>query len=55
VALITALVFLLTRNLWVCLAVHLLLEFSLRQVGRERAGRRLPAPPSQQAEGVAPE
>ncbi|MFN2186964.1 MAG: hypothetical protein ACK2UU_23535 [Anaerolineae bacterium] len=55
VALITALVFLLTRNLWVCLAVHLLLEFSLRQVGRERAGRRLPAPSSQQAEGVAPE
>ena len=49
VALITALVFLLTRNLWVCLAVHLLIEFSMRQVGRERVGRRLPAPSNQQA------
>jgi hypothetical protein len=34
VALVVAVVFLLSRNLWVCLAVHLLLEFSLRALGR---------------------
>ena len=36
--------FLLTRNLWVCLAVHVAVEFSMRHLGRER-GRRPLAPP----------
>jgi hypothetical protein len=32
-ALVVALLFLLTRNLWACLAVHLLLELALRRLG----------------------
>jgi hypothetical protein len=46
VLVVTAL-FLLTRNLWVCLAVHGALEFSMRQLGRERVRRPLvpPVPP----------
>ncbi|MGD2206343.1 MAG: hypothetical protein PVH17_06155, partial [Anaerolineae bacterium] len=35
-ALLVALMFLLTRNLWGCLAVHLLLELFFFQLGRER-------------------
>jgi hypothetical protein len=53
--LITALLFVLSRNLWVCLAVHVLLEFSMRQLGRVRAGRKLPAQSRQQAEVLTPE
>ncbi len=33
-ALIATLLFLYTRNLWVCLGVHLMLELSVRQLGR---------------------
>ncbi|MGD9047167.1 MAG: hypothetical protein PVF77_03885 [Anaerolineae bacterium] len=36
-ALVVALLFFLTRNLWICLAVFWLLEFALRHLGRERA------------------
>jgi hypothetical protein len=39
--LIIALLFLLTRNLWVCLVAHSLIEFSMRLLGRERALRDL--------------
>lgn len=39
--LVITLLFLLTRNLWVCLAAHLLIELSVRQLGRERARRKL--------------
>ncbi len=35
-ALVIALLFLITRNLWICLGIHCLLEFSLRQLGRQR-------------------
>jgi len=35
-ALVITTLFLLTRNLWVCLAVHAAIEFSMRQLGRER-------------------
>ena len=40
--------FLLTRNLWVCLAVHVMIEFSMRWLGRDRVRRPLApsAPPS---------
>jgi hypothetical protein len=38
IALIVALVFLYSRNLWVCLAVHLLLELPLRAIGRVTRG-----------------
>lgn len=48
--LVIALLFLLTRNLWVCLAVHILIEFSMRQLGRDRARRRFDLSSSQQAE-----
>jgi hypothetical protein len=41
-ALVVALLFLLTRNLWVCLAVHWMLELALWQLGRADV-RRLPA------------
>lgn len=34
---IIAVLFFLTRNLWICLLVHWLLEVFLRQLGRERA------------------
>lgn len=36
-AFIIAVLFFLTRNLWICLLVHGLLEVFLRQLGRERA------------------
>ena len=36
-----ALVFLLTRNLWVCLAVHTLIELGFWQLGRRRSALRL--------------
>jgi hypothetical protein len=36
-ALVAALVFLLTRNLWICLGVHWLLELTFWQLGRARA------------------
>ena len=36
-ALVIAMVFLLTRNLWICLAVHGLLELPFWYLGRERA------------------
>jgi hypothetical protein len=39
--LVIALLFLLSHNLWVCLAVHVLLEFFVRQLGRERSRRKL--------------
>ena len=48
--LVIALLFLLTRNLWVCLAVHILIEFSMRQLGRDRARRRLDLSSPQQVE-----
>lgn len=48
--LIIALLFLLTRNLWVCLAVHILIEFSMRQLGREQARRRFDLSSPQPAE-----
>lgn len=38
---VIALLFLFTRNLWVCLTVHLMVEFSMRQLVRERARLRL--------------
>jgi hypothetical protein len=41
VALVVAIVFLLGRNLWVCVAVHLMLELSLRALGGA-AGAQLP-------------
>ena len=44
-ALVITALFLLTRNLWVCLAVHVAMEVLMRQLGRERARRPL-APPS---------
>jgi hypothetical protein len=50
--LIIALLFLLTRNLWVCLAVHILIEFSMRQLGRDRARRRFDPSSPQQAESL---
>ena len=46
--LVIATLFLLTRNLWVCMAVHVAIEFSMRQLGRQRDRRPL-APPSPQA------
>jgi hypothetical protein len=33
---VIAVLYLFTRNLWVCLAVHWLLEFSVRWLGREQ-------------------
>ena len=54
-ALVITLLFLLSRNLWVCLAVHLLVEYALRQIGRQRTA---PAPARlspQQAEVLNPE
>ena len=39
--LVIALLFFLSRNLWVCLGVHLLIEFSMRQLGRDEARRKL--------------
>jgi hypothetical protein len=36
-ALVIALVYSLTRNLWVCLGIHWLVELALRQVGRAGA------------------
>lgn len=36
VALVSAMVFLLTRNLWVCLGVHWMLELSIWHLGRAR-------------------
>jgi hypothetical protein len=53
--LVIALLFFLSRNLWVCLGVHLLIEFSMRQLGREQARRRLAPSPSQQAEALTQE
>ena len=35
-ALVVAVLYLFTRNLWICLAVHWLLEFSVRRLGREQ-------------------
>jgi len=49
-ALVSALLFLLSRNLWVCLAIHLLVEFSVRQLGRERVRHRSPASSTYDAE-----
>lgn len=43
-ALVVALIFLLTRNLWVCLGVHLVLELAFWGLGQERAEARVPAP-----------
>jgi hypothetical protein len=54
-ALVIALLFFLTRNLWVCLGVHLLIELSVRQLGREQARRRLAVRSSQAAEVLAQE
>lgn len=42
-ALVVALVFFLTRNLWICLSVFYLLEFALRHLGRERVRRAQPS------------
>ena len=42
-ALVAALLFFLTRNLWIGLAVYWLLEFALRQLGRERVRSAQPA------------
>lgn len=50
-ALVITALFLLTRNLWVCLAIHGVIEFSMRQVGRERGLRPL-APPSPQQPAI---
>lgn len=36
-ALVVALIFLFTRNLWLCLGVHLLLDLIIRHLGRRRA------------------
>jgi hypothetical protein len=36
-ALVMALIFLLTRNLWVCLAVHWTIELAFWQMGRQRS------------------
>ncbi|MGQ9600859.1 MAG: hypothetical protein ACUVWZ_15775 [Anaerolineae bacterium] len=41
-ALISAILFLFTRNLWVCLAVHGALEFAFRLLGRERRPEEAP-------------
>ncbi len=46
--LVSALLFLLSRNLWVCLAVHLLVEFSVRQLGRGRSLQESAASSAQQ-------
>jgi hypothetical protein len=53
--LVIALLFWLTRNLWVCLAVHILIEFSVRQLGRERARRKLAPSFPRQAEAITQE
>jgi hypothetical protein len=45
-ALLSALVFLLTRNLWVSLVIHALLAFCLSQVGRVSASDPSPELPS---------
>jgi len=39
-ALVTAVIFLLTRNLWVCLGVHWLLELLFARLGRDRLAAR---------------
>jgi len=49
-ALVVTVLFVLTRNLWVCLTVHAALELSMRQLRREQAGRQLAVssqPPAQ--------
>ena len=48
----SALIYLLTRNLWICLAVHWLLELTFWHLGRlpESAGR---LPSAQAADGEA--
>ncbi len=47
-ALVIALLFFLSRNLWICLGVHLLIESSMRLLGREQTRRRLvPSSPEQ--------
>jgi hypothetical protein len=54
-ALVTTVLFLLTRNLWVCLVVHVMIEFSIRWLGRERARRGLAPsspPPAEPSTGV---
>jgi hypothetical protein len=52
-ALVMTVLFFLTRNLWICLALHWLLELSLRQLGRMRDRHELPAAlPPQTAEGA---
>lgn len=40
--LVIALLFFLSRNLWICLLVHCLLELSLRQLGSERKKNPMP-------------
>ncbi len=46
-ALVIAVLFFLSRNLWICLVVHGLLELLLRQLGRARLGSpRIPSPDS---------
>lgn len=54
-ALAIALLFLLSRNWWVCLAVHLLVEFSVRQADRQRTLSDAAAPSAQQAEALTAE
>ena len=54
-ALVTTVLFLLTRNLWVCLVVHVMIEFSIRWLGPERARRGLAPsspPPAEPRTGV---
>jgi hypothetical protein len=54
-ALVIALLFFLSRNLWVCLGVHLLIESSMRLLGREQAHHRLAASPAEPAGVLAQE
>ena len=49
-ALVTAILFLLTHNLWVCLGVHLTLELLFHALGRSR-----PTPPERALEFESPE
>ena len=52
-ALVMTVLFFLTRNLWICLTLHWLLELSLRRLGRARDRQELAtALPPQTAEGA---
>lgn len=55
VALVIALLFFFSRNLWICLGIHLLIESSMRLLGRESARRSLAPSSPEQAGALAQE